>query len=338
MATPQDFSLNVKEESTYGTYVAPTRALEYLDGTELMTEVEFYDGVGMKSGNRGPNEDRAIEVQRGVTGKVVVEAATKGLGPLLDAAVGDSAVTLVSGSTYQHNFYPGDAPASLTIQQGVPQTTAGTVDVYSFLGCMIPSWSFSVGRGSEAKFEFDIVGRSLDTGESLASLTYPSGAAVYSFKDAAATYGGTVTAPTTTALASGGTAATGIAEFTLNVDNKLNIDRRYFGSAGLRSKPIVGGYREITGSFTAVYEGTAFRDDYLANTSRSLVVTLTSASALSTGYATLQFVLPAIKLRSAPIVSNNGDIVEVSYDFKAYQSSSFTHPIWVCARTADSAL
>jgi hypothetical protein len=337
MATPQDFSLNVVEETTYGTYVAPTRALEYLDGTELMTEVEFYDGVGMKSGNRGPSEDRAIETQRGVTGKIALEAATKGLGRMLKWAAGDGASTLVSGSTYQQNFYPGDTPASFTCQQGVPQTTAGTVDVYSFLGCMIPSWSFSVGRGSEAKFEFDVVGRSLDTAQSLASLTYPSGAAVYSFKDAAATYGGTVTAPTTTALASGGTSASGIAEFTLNVDNKLNVDRRYFGSAGLRSKPIVGGYREVTGSFTAVYEGTAFRDDYLANTSRSLVVTLTSAAALSTGFATLQFTLPAIKLRSAPVVSNNGDIVEVTYDFKAYESASFSELYWVSLRTADTA-
>jgi hypothetical protein len=338
MATPQDFSLNVVEETTYGTYVAPTRAVEYLDGTELLTEVEFYDGMGMKSGNRAANEDRAIETQRGVTGKIVTEATTKGLGRLLKWAAGDSASTLVSGSTYQQNFYPGDTPASFTAQQGVPETTSGTVNVYSYLGCMISGWSFSVGRGAEAKFEFDVVGRSLDTGQSLASLTYPSGYAVYSFKDVAATYGGTVTAPTTTALASGGTSATNILEFNLQVDNKLNIDRRYFGSAGLRSKPIVGGYREITGSFTAAYEGTAYRDDYLANTSRSLVVTLTSSSALSTGYATLQFVLPAIKLRSAPIVSNNGDLVEVTYDFKAYQSASFTHPYWICLRSSDTAL
>ena len=309
MATPQDFSLNVVEESSYGTYVAPTRAVEYLDGTELMTEVEFYDGEGMKAGNRASNESRAIEVQRGVTGKIVTEAVTKGLGRLLDWAAGDSAVTSVSGSTYQHNFYPGDTPASFTAQQGVPQTTAGTVDVYSYLGCMVTGWSFSVGRGAEAKFEFDVVGRALATSESLATLTYPTGYSVYSFKDAAATYGGTVTPPTTTALASGGTAVTNILEFSLQVDNKLNVDRRYFGSSGLRSKPIVGGYREITGSFTAAYEGTAYRDDYLANTSRSLVVTLTSAEALSTGTATLQFVLPAIKLRSAPIVSNSGDLV-----------------------------
>jgi len=337
MATPQDFSLNVVEEVTYGTYVAPTRAVEYLDGTELLTEVEFYDGMGMKSGNRAAAADRAIEVQRGVTGKIVTEATTKGLGRLLKWAAGDGASTLVSGSTYQQNFYPGDTPASFTAQQGVPETTSGTVNVYSYLGCMVSGWSFSVGRGAEAKFEFDVVGRSLDTGQSLATLTYPTGYAVYSFKDAAATYGGTVTAPTTTALASGGTAATNIIDFNLQVDNKLNIDRRYFGSAGLRSKPIVGGYREITGSFTTAYEGVAFRDDYLANTSRSLVVTLTSSQSLSTGSATLQFVLPDIKLRSAPVVSNNGDLVEVTYDFKAYQSSSFAQAYWICLRTADTA-
>lgn len=340
MATPQDFSLNIKEESSYGTYVAPTRALEYLDGTELDVVIEFYEGMGLKSGNRAALVDRSVETVRGVEGKVAIEALTKGLGVILDAAAGDSTVTNVSGSTYQHIFFPGDAPASLTIQQGVPQTTAGTVDVYSYLGCMIPSYSFTLDRNGQGQFEFDIVGRNVTTAESLASLTYPSGAIPYTFKDASFEYGGTVTAPTTTALASSSASnSTDVYDFSVTIDNKLNVDRRNFGSAGLRSKPIVGGYREITGKFTAEYEGTSMHADFLANTTRGLILTMEStATALSSGNATLQFVAPAAKIRSAPVKSNNGDIVAVEYSFTVLQSSSFTYPYWWVLRTADSAL
>lgn len=339
MATPQDFSLNIREETTYGTYVAPTQAVEYLDGTQLQLMVEFNDAIGMKVGNRAPSADRSIETVRGVEGTIQVEATTVGLSRLLDFAAGDSSVTLVSGSTYQHNFFPGEAPASFTAQQGFPRTVAGTVDVASFLGCMIPSYSFSIDRNETAQFEFAVVGRSLDTAQSLASLTYPSSPQVYSFKDSSATYGGTLTAPTTTALASSSaSAAANVVNFSLDVDNKLNVDRRFMGSAGLRSKPIVGGLREITGSLTVEYEDLSYVTDYSANTSRALIVQFTSAVALSTGFATLQFVFPAIKLRSAPIASNNGDVVEVTYDFQAYQTSGFTYPYWIVLRTADTAL
>lgn len=340
MATPQDFSLNIKEETTYGTYIAPTRALEFLDGTEFETQIEFYEGMGLKVGNRAALVDRSVETVRGVEGKVSIEALTKGGGVLLDAAAGDSTVTLVSGSTYQHIFFPGDAPASLTMQQGVPQTTAGTVDVFSYLGCMVSSYSFNLERNGQAQFEYDIVGRQVDTAQSLASLTYPASAIPFTFKDASVKFGGTVTAPTTTVLgSSSASASTDIYDFSVTIDNKLNLDRRNFGSAGLRSKPIVGGYREITGKFTAEYEGTSMHADYLANTTRGLVLTLdASAAPLSSGNATLQFVAPAAKIRSAPVKANNGDVVAVEYSFTVLQSSSYTYPYWWVVRTADTTI
>lgn len=338
MATPQDYSLNVSTEASYGTYLAGTRAFEFNDESFDFTP-ERADGRGLKVGARGDLAYRSVDTIKQGAGSLTIPAATKGMGILLSAALGTNSVTLVSGSTYQHNYTLGDTPSSLSIQKGAPRTTSGTVDAYSFLGCMVDSWSFDGANSDLPTFTFDFDIRSLDTAQSFAALTYPSLAtgSFYSFKDAATTYGGTVTNPTTTAIATGGTTVTDFRDFKFEVNNNLAKDRFNMVGTGLKSKPTPG-FREITGSFTAEYDATTYRDDYIANTSRPLVVTYTSAESLSTGTSILQFVFPDIKLRSAIPVANNGDLVTVEHQFKAYQATTSAQMIYVVLRTSDTTI
>ena len=338
MATPQDCSINVAQESTYGTYVAGTRAFEF-DDEGFDFEPVRVDGKGLKVGARAPLAYRSVDTVKAGTGSLTVPAATKGMGLLLNAALGTSASTLVSGTTYQQNYTLGDTPPSLSIQKSIPRNTSGTIDPYSFLGCMVTSWSFDGANADLPTFSFSYDIRALDTAQAFASLTYPSltTGSIYSFKDVASTYGGTVTNPTTTALASGGTATTDVRDFKFDVNNNLSIEGFNHGLAGLHRKPTVG-MREITGSFTAEYEATTYRDDYLANTSRPLVVTYTSAESLSAGTSTLQFVFPDIKVRSAIPVANKGDLITVEHNFTAYQTTTATQAMYVVLRTSDNAV
>lgn len=338
MATQQDCSINVATESTYGTYAAGTRAFEF-DEESFNFEPTRADGAGLKVSARTKLAYRSVDTVKAGAGSLTIPAMTKGMGILLSAALGTQSVTLVAGSTYQHNYTLGDTPSSLSIQKSVPRITSGTVDPYSFLGCMVSGWSFDGSNGDLPSFSFDFDIRNLDTAQAFAALTYPSlsTGSIYSFKDSAAMYAGTLTVPTTTALATGATAATDVRDFKLEVNNNLTTDRFNIGGAGLKSKPTVG-MREISGSFTAEYEATTYRDDYLANTSRPLVVTYTSAEALSTGTSTLQFVLPDVKLRSAIPVANKGDLVTVEHNFVAYQTTSSAQAIYVSLRTSDTTI
>lgn len=338
MATPADVSVNVATESTYGTYVAGTRAYEF-DDESFTFEPGRANGQGLKVSARAPLSYRSVDTTKSGSGALAVPATTKGMGILLSAALGTNSVTLVSGSTYQHLFTLGDTPSSLSIQKSVPRTTSGTIDPYSFLGCMVSQWSFDGANGDVPAFSFDFDVRNLDTAQAFAALTYPTlvAGSIYKFGDSAATYGGSVTVPTTTALGTGGTAATDFRDFKLEVNNNLAVDRFNIGGAQLKSKPTVG-VREITGSFTAEYEATTYRDDFLANTSKALTVTYTSAETLSTGTATLQFVLPDIKLRSAIPVANKGDLITVEHSFEAYQTTTSAQAIYVVLRTADTAI
>ena len=144
------------------------------------------------------------------------------------------------------------------------------------------------------------------------------------------------TAPTTTALASGPTAATNFRDFKFEVKNNL-VRRPNVGLGGLTAKPQPG-RREVTGSFTAEYENmTSYLADYRANTSRPLLVTYTSAEALSTGNATLQFAFPAIKLRSGVPVANGDEVITVEHKFKAYATATLP-ALYTVLRTSDTAL
>lgn len=335
MTTP--VSLNFRAESTYGTYLAPNRALEF-DDEGLDFAPTWSDGNGLRVGALTDLDYRSVETSRAGSGPVKIAAQTKGLGVLLDAAHGSSTSTLVSGSTYQQVHQFGTSPASLCIQKGIPQTTAGTVDALSFLGCMVDSWSFDGSGDAVPMFEFNFDIRDIDSLQSFAALTYPTllPTSIYSFEHVAAGYGGSLTTPTTTALASGPTAATNFRDFKFEVKNNL-VRRPNVGLGGLTAKPQPG-RREVTGSFTAEYENmTSYLADYRANTSRPLLVTYTSAEALSTGNATLQFAFPAIKLRSGVPVANGDEIITVEHKFKAYATATLP-ALYTVVRTSDTAL
>jgi hypothetical protein len=330
-------SLNFRAESTYGTYVAPNRALEF-DQESIDFAPNWSDGQGLRVNSYTDLDYRSVETTRQGSGGVTVAAQTKGLGVLLDSAHGTSTSTLVSGTTYQQVHQFGSAPSSLTIQKGVPQTTAGTVDALSFLGCMVDSWSFDGSNDAIPTFDFNFDVRDIDSLQSFAALTYPTllTTSLYSFEHATAGYGGTLVTPTTTALASGATTVTNFRDFKFDVNNNL-VRRPNMNLAGLTAKPQPG-RREVTGAFTAEYENmTSYLADFRANTSRPLVVTYTSTEALSVGFATIQFVFPTIKLRSAVPQSNGDEVITVDHSFKAYGTAT-TPALYTVIRTSDSAL
>lgn len=335
MTTP--VSLNFRAEAVYGTYLAPNRALEF-DDEDLDFSPNWSDGKGLRVGAFTDLDYRSVETSRQGDGGVTIAAQTKGLGVLLDSAHGVSTSTLVSGTTYQQVHQLALNPASLCIQKGIPQTTAGTVDALSFLGCMVDSWGFDGGNDAVPTFNFKFDIRDIDSLQSFAALTYPTLAptSIYSFEHATAGYGGTLTAPTATALASGATTNNSLRDFKFDVNNNL-VRRPNIGLAGLTAKPQVG-RREVTGSFTSEYENmTSFLADYRANTSRPLVVTYTSAEAISTGFATLQFVFPTIKLRSAVPKANGDETITVEHSFKAF-STATTPALYTVLRTSDTAI
>lgn len=338
MAGPLDHQLGIGLESAYGTPVTPTRFYEWdIDGSEHSYDPKRIQGSGMQVGDGGiARADRSVSVVGQSSLTIAMDAQSRGLGMLLKAALGAGVSTLVAGTTYQQLFTTGLTGAlldSLTAQLGIVRSdAAGTVDAYTYPGCSVMSLEIGCSAGDVVKVKAELDALTPATGTALATASYPALVAPYHFGQGAVTIGGSVTVPTATALATGGTAAPNVREATMTLDNALNVERWRFGG---RNQPRAA-KRSPKLKLTAENDGTALRDALLGHTTLPVTITWTSTEALSTGFATLQIVAPACKIPSGSFPQPSEDPV---YDLELdVLKPASGQALYVVLRTADTAL
>ena len=327
MTTPQDCSVGLGVESVYGTAVARTRWFEFLDESFGFVK-NVKQGVGLRVGSRVARSGRRVVASAEGSGDLTIEAVTKGLGLLWQLGLGSGTSTLVSAGLYQQVFTLGDVMPSATIQKGIPRAD-GTVDAYTFTGCMVESLTIDCPNADNVKVKTSWNARDMTTATAYTAPSYATGPSVFTFAHGAV-YSGALTAPTATALGSAATPVASIRSGSITIKHNLKTDRYNCGGGGRKEKPFAG-VREISGSMVAEYADTAFRDAIVNDTSMTLVKTFTS------GADVLQVVIPDVRF--------DGDIVKASTDL-AMQDIKWTgldgltaaQPIWIVCRTADTAL
>jgi len=262
---------------------------------------------------------------------------SKGLGTLLQTCFGTGTSTLVSGTTYQQMFTAGAGTVpSMSVQKAAIRAD-GTVDAYTYNGGVVDSFEIDCPQGDIVQLKTSMIFRDMLTATGYAAPSYPVGPSLFHFAQGSITVGGTVTAPTTTALATGGTAVANVRDFNIKVDNKLGADRYNYGASGKMAQPTYG-LRDLSGKMTIEYTDQTLVNAYINDTPLALALTFTSTEALSTGFATLQIVLPEIKLNGEIPKTNGTDLITLGVDFDVLDNLTATQPMWVVLRTADAAL
>jgi hypothetical protein len=333
-----DHQVGIAAESTYGTPVTVTRFYEWNPDSKHQWDPRVQTGTGLRVGSRFARADRRVSVVGMGNGTITTDVFDKGMGVLLNAAMGNGASTLVSGTTFQQLFtstLTSSLIPPLTIQYGVVRSdTAGTVDAYTYAGGSITKFELSCDSAGFLTSSFDWDAASLATGTALATASYPTNTAAFHFGQGAMTVGGAVTNPTTTALATGGTAATNIRNFTLSVDNNLDTGRWRFGG---RNQPRTG-VPKATIKATAEYDAVTWRDLLINQTTTSVTLTFTDTSiSLSTGNAQFQIVAPACKVNPGAFAQPSPDTVTADVEFEVMEPSTGS-ALYLVIRTADSTL
>lgn len=333
MASTQDASIGVEQETTYKTGVTPTRWVEYVD-EDLDWDKNPKVGKGLRVGGRVARSARRVVPTAAGAGGVTYELTSKGLGKHFDSGFGASTVTLVGGSTWQHVFTLGDTPKSQTVQKGLPEA-GGTVDAYTFLGAMIAQMDFAFPNSDigTVKFTYDIGDIATATG--YAAPSYPTSPSLFHFANWSVSTG-VLTAPTTTTLAAMATPITDFRDASVSINNNLRTDRYNGGGGGRKSKPLPG-LREISGSCTVEYDSTTFRDAVLGDTPMGLLFQYTGG-ALTTGVETIQLVLPEVKFDKELAKTNGTDLITQSMAFSVLDNLTAAQPVWLVIRTSDAAL
>jgi hypothetical protein len=334
MASPQDSSIGVIQEVTYG--VSPgavTRWPEFLPDPDLNWVPKRYQGLGLRVGSRVARSGRRVTTSVQGSGGWEMEATSKGMGLFWLWALGALSSNLVSGSTYQQVGTLGDTPPSFCLQQGMVEAATGIVDATTYLGCMINQMDLTFANDDVVKAKYILDIQNISTAIAYAAPGYATAPNLFQFANAVITTGA-LTEPTTIALGVGATAVADVMAGTLSINNNLS-SILPAGGGGLKSKPTVG-LRAITGTLDIDYDSTLFRDAFLADTPMNLVLTWTGG-ALSTGLETLQVIVSEIKF--------DGDLPKSAGTNRALQAMKFTgldnltaaQPLWVVSRTADIA-
>jgi Phage tail tube protein len=341
MANSLDGQAGTVPEVTYGTPLTVTRFYEIdPSNTKHSQDPGIQQGMGLRVGSRFARSDRRAATQQTNKGTLETDVFAKGLGTLLNAAMGGNGVsTLVSGSTFQQLFtsvLTGSLAPSLTLQLGVVRTDAGgTVDAYTYAGTTITKWTLTQETGGFLRLSVEWDATTLATATGLATASYVTVNPAFHFGMASATYGGTVTAPTTTALASGGTALTNVRNFTLEVDNGLDIERWKFG--GTRNQPRMG-RPKATIKCTAEYDGVVFRDALIAQTANPFSITWSdTATALSTGFATFQIIAQATKTNPNDFAPPTDGTTTVDLELEVLEPATGA-ALTIATRTSDTTL
>lgn len=345
MTTQLDASIGIKKETTYGTAVTVDRHFEFLTES-LDYSMDMVQGAGLRVGSRAPRATRRNVGKISAAGAIGFEAYSRGMGLLFQAALGQSTSTVIAATTaYQQVHTPGvaDPLPSYTIQKGIPPVGGGATFAETFVGCMCNTLELSCDVGGILMLATEWMAKDMLTATAYAAPTYPSAAngQIFTFKDGAIMLGGTITPPTTTALATGGTVAANITSASVKWNNNLDGDGYYIGGGGRRGRPNVVQYAAdtISGSLTAEYTDNVLRDAYMAQSDLGLLLTFQGQVAIAaTNYPTIQVYVPNVRLNGEVPKVNAGQVVTIKPAFVGLDNTVATSPIFISYVTADTVI
>lgn len=301
------------DESTYGTFVAPTRFLEFLSES-VKLERERIESNGIRAGRRILHR-WAPGVQR-VTGDIEFELAPQGTALLWKHILG--AVATSGAGPYTHTLTPGDLSGkSMTVQIGRPDI-GGTVRPFSYLGCKVATAELSLEVNEFVLMTVGLYGAHEDTGQALATASYPSGLSPFVFTHGSISLAGS---------------AFDVRSASLSIDNGLATDRHFIRATTPErpKEPLEADRRAITGTLTADFTDLTAYNRFVNGTEAALVFTLNAgASAQTTITLNVRFDGDTPEIGGA-------ELLEQSLPFKAVSATSDAAAITVVVINSDSA-
>lgn len=317
-------------ESSFGTAVTIDRSMPYTNLTGDLVPVDAESEV-IDAGVVA-RTDSSYRPVKGGSLTYEFEPKASGFGRFFKAALGAGVSNLVSTGLYQENITLGTSQYldSFDAQACRPMTD-GTFENDTYLGCSVNSIEFKIDQAGVLTGSAEIDVRDMVTNIAKASL---SRVTANRFTFAGFTcQTGTLTEPTTTVLGSATTNLTDIISWSMKVENQLVTDDYRGDGSGLKSQPSVL-QRKISGEFEARFTPAiqALRTNWINNTWFSLLPKFTA------GTDVLQFVLSAIRITEPPTPNMDGQIPTLKFSYEAKWNGTATQPLWLCARTADSAL
>jgi hypothetical protein len=319
--TGLDGQVGFVSETTWGTAVTVTRFPE-INNESMKKEVTWLEPAGLRVGTKAKRVSRIVQSRTWVSGDVELDLVTLGMGLLVKHMLGSTitTTTLIAGSAYKQVHVPGDYKGlGMTVQVGRPEPS-GTVRAFTYAGCKVISWEFTVEDNAYPKLKLTLDGKSETTATALATASYLAGASAWNFSQATLKLGGTPsTSAGETTIAGGTTVATIVKNFSVSGTTPMATERFGLGNAGLKAEPLENDIPTYTGSLGAEFNRDELYALYSNNTTTALQMDLTGAAIGANNYL-FSIIMPAIKLKAAAPALSGPDIVPMSTDYEVYNN------------------
>lgn len=319
--------LGIAPESTYGTFVAPTkfvRARSY----DVQRTASRQQGVGISTGQYGPLGAMYVETTNAATASLAFDVQNRGLGVLLNTLMGGTVSPAIQGAgpAYLAAFPLADTVGkSITVQSGLPYR-GGTVLPHTLRGGKVVSAEFSASVDSLLSANFTIDGKSFVTTDALATAAYTSTAVFHGAQMAlkTGTYGAEV-------------AVTGVRSVSCSIARPHDVADYTAGQSGQKSEPVLNGLADIGVTIEADWLAkTTFQDLAHSTTPTSLVWEFTGALLNATYYDTFRITLPSVYFE--PATQSVGGPGELTNSWKAVWRFDGTNLAKIETISADTTL
>jgi hypothetical protein len=258
-----DHQMGVKSEAVYGTPDgAVTDFFEY-ESENISETYGRTEGDPLRVGSGFVRNDRFTPWIGGAAGTIQMTAMTKGFGFWLNHMMGDAVVTSGPAETvvYTHTASEGELLGeSFTAQVNRPFHPSGTDQAFTYSGGKIAKWTLSNSVDGNLLLDLDCDFQTWSTAVALASASYAASMEPFSWVGGFVTIGGS---------------NYDVTEFSLEVDNGLDVDRRQIRANPLKKEP-TSSRREASFSISADF-------DSLDNRNRAASLTRAGALAAVTG-------------------------------------------------------
>jgi hypothetical protein len=315
------------DETTFGTYVAPTRFLEFTQES-LKLSLERIESAGLRPSRRVLTTDDWVVGRRGAGGDVEFEVANKGFGLMLKHMLG--AVTSAqpnAGSNptvWEHTGKVGALDAKSFTAQFGRAGNDGTVRAFSYLGCKVASWELSCDVNGILMLKATLDAADETTAQALATASYA--------------------ATSVPLVYTGGTISVGGSQFdvtkcSVTGDNGLKADRYMLRGAtsNVKKEQLEGsGLRQYGGTLSAEFSDLTAYNKFINGTVGAFTAFFSGANISGAYNYALEVTMPAVRFDGDTPVVGGPDIIEHDLPFKALDDGSGTTPCQMVYRTTDT--
>lgn len=296
------------EGSSYGTYAAPTRGLEF-ESESLEWKPNRTRSKAIYNGGLVPRVSGRATTTATVDGDIVTPVYTKGMGLWLGMIFGTMGVVPVqqgvTAAYLQTHTLAANTGQSATIQVGRPSMD-GTINPYTYLGCKVTKAVFEAKVNEPLRLTLTIDGKDVTEAQSYVVPTYQTGNPPLFFNQGQFTAG-----------AFGSEALVeGVRAVTLTFERKQRVDNFYLDGTGRKSAPVPNDYMTISGQLETDFRAKAdFADVFYNDTPKSIILPFTGALIASSYSYGITFKLPRCVFDAEPPKVAGLDILQPKMTF-----------------------